>query len=445
MELFGSNINLFRARKRETTDTATTTITSGVSGGSFKENVVRVRNPQAALAISGVYRAVSLRADTIAMMDMQYQRKDTERGNFIVDMGMSTGQYASYGTRMNWLLRKRPNPLMSATSLFKQLTINRLMLGNGFLYIERSLTDGEPVALWLARCNGYDPVNGLYVLTYLSDRGYRNVTAPRADVIHWPNTFRDDDGFWGMSTLRYAFKTLSLIATTQKQSLDTAAKGGRVKGFIGEEKPAQGVSTLAYGLMNKGEMDRYAAELNEKVYRQDITALRGLDKFVNVSMTAADMQMIEQMQMGLDDVARFFSVPRPLLMLDSNSHYTTPTAATQEFLRSIQPDAQELEDEFDTKLLSIYDYGRRRFHLCEQPLFRLDPETKAKVDKMELETGVKTVNELRSEHDMPTVENGDEPMASANLLTLKALIAKSEQTAQPATAPVSEPPKEGEE
>ena len=44
---------------------------------------------------------------------------------------------------------------------------------------------------------------------------------------------------------------------------------------------------------------------------------------------------------------------------------------------------------------------------------------------MYLEAGVKTVNELRAEHDMPAVENGNEPMASANLLTLKALLAKS--------------------
>ena len=48
---------------------------------------------------------------------------------------------------------------------------------------------------------------------------------------------------------------------------------------------------------------------------------------------------------------------------------------------------------------------------------------------------------------MPTVENGDEPMASANLLTLNALIAKSDASTQlkPGTYTVGEPPKEGEE
>ena len=76
-----------------------------------------------------------------------------------------------------------------------------------------------------------------------------------------------------------------------------------------------------------------------------------------------------------------------------------------------------------------------------------DPERRAKVDQMNLQTGAKTVNEIRAGHDMPAVENGDEPMASANLLTLKALIAKSDaaQQLKPGNYTVGEPPKEGEE
>jgi hypothetical protein len=48
---------------------------------------------------------------------------------------------------------------------------------------------------------------------------------------------------------------------------------------------------------------------------------------------------------------------------------------------------------------------------------------------------------------MPAVEDGDVPMASANLMTLKALIAKSDAstTLKPGTYTVGEPPKEGEE
>jgi hypothetical protein len=98
---------------------------------------------------------------------------------------------------------------------------------------------------------------------------------------------------------------------------------------------------------------------------------------------------------------------------------------------TIQPDVLEIEQEFNSKLLNQYDFGMRRFHMCEQPLMRLDKEAQAKVDQIMLQTGASTINEIRQQYDRPAVENGDEPLASANLMTLKALIAKSEGATEP--------------
>ena len=420
----------------------------GDKGGSFEENIVPVLSPRAALAISAVYRAIELRAKTVGQMQMQYQRLDREGGNFIVDVASRSGAYLTMGTKLNYLLQVEPNPIMSAASLWEQVTIDRLQKGNGFIYIERDM-DGEPVVLWLAESGGYNYVAGTYNITYLSDRGIlAKANVPRRDVLHFPNTFRDQNGFWGIPTLRYAFDTLTLIRTQKRQALENAAKGGRVKLLIGEEKPAQGVGTMAYGLFNKEESNKYAKEINDKIYEQDVVSLRGLEKVQNISMTSQDMQMVEQLGLGYDDVCRYYAVPRPLLMLDTNSHYNDYQNATMEFLnRTIAPDAREIEDECNRKFLSVYDFGKRRFHMCELPILRMDPERQAKVDQLNLQTGAKTVNEIRKEHDMPTVEKGDTPMASANLLTLDALIAKSDAstTLKPGNYTVEEPPKEGED
>jgi HK97 family phage portal protein len=264
------------------------------------------------------------------------------------------------------------------------------------------------------------------------------------DVMHFANTFRYQDyALWGIPTLKYASDTLSLIKTENQLALETAAKGGRVKGFISEEKSPNLQGTYASGRFNQGEVNKFEQEINRKVYDQDITALQNLEKFQGISLTATDMQMIEQLNLSLDDVARFWAVPRPLLMLDTNSHYNDYANATMEFMsRTIGPDKTDMEKEIARKLLGVKFYGVRRIHICEKPLLAMDPERQAKVDKMYLEAGVKTVNELRGEHDMPAVENGDEPMASANLLTLKALLAKS---APEPGRPTQEPQKEGEE
>jgi HK97 family phage portal protein len=144
-------------------------------------------------------------------------------------------------------------------------------------------------------------------------------------------------------------------------------------------------------------------------------------------MSAQDMQLVSQMELSYDDVARYFGVPRPLLMLDTNSHYNDYQNATMEFhTRTILPEKAAREKEIFRKLIGFTDYGYRDIHICEKPLLAMDPERQAKVDKQLIENGTKTPNEVRQEHDMPAVENGNEPMASANLMTLKALIAKSD-------------------
>ena len=433
MELFGSNF--FGARKREATPIGgapgipVTTdpnhpSNQEVKGGSFEERIVTARSPRVALTVSAVYRAVELRAKTIGQMQMQYQVRDREGGNFVLDVMKPRANNVSFGTRLNYLLQVEPNPMMSAQSMWEQVTINRLMLGNGFIYIERDEL-GEPARLWLAECGGYNLGTRTYTITYMSDLGIvKNKIVPADDILHFPNTYRERNGFWGISTLRFAIDTLSLNKTLRQQALETAAKGGRMKLIIGEDT-SKTVSPIAAGLFDKQEMEKYADEVNQRIYQKDVIALRALDKVQNISMTAAEMQAIEQTGMTDDDVARFYATPRPLLMMDTNSHYTTYTNATMEYLsRTIAPDGAEMEAECFRKFLSIYDYGQHRFHLCEQPLLRMDKETQAKVDMLNLQTGAKTINEVRAEHDMPAVENGDEPMASANLMTLKALIAK---------------------
>ena len=462
MEIFGTNI--FGGHKRESlppqqqakagipasTDPnhPTNQQQKQDGGGSFEERIVSARHPRVALTVSAVYRAVELRAKTIGQMQMQYQVRDREGGNFVMDVTKPRQNQVSFGTRLNYLLQVEPNPMMSAQSLWEQVTVNRLMLGNGFVYIERDEL-GEPKYLWLAECGGYNLGTNTYVITYMGDKGIvKNKIAPREDVLHFPNTYRERNGFWGLSTLRFAFDTLSLIKTEGRLALETAAKGGRIKGIISEKQPQQGVGTLAYGLLNPEQVNNTAKEMQRKFYSgEDIVSMHGLESFQNLSLSAQDMQMIELLGMSHDDVARFYATPRPLLMMDTNSHYTTYTNATMEYLsRTIAPDGAEMEAECFRKLLNIYDFGQHRFHLCEQPLLRMDKETQAKIDGYHLQNGW-TFNEVRAEHDLPAVEGGDEPMGSANLMTLKALMAKADAATQlkPGNYTVGEPPKEGEE
>ena len=423
--------NLFRFRQTrevqqpigvpQTTDQNHHSNQPSVDGGSFEERIAYVRGPEQALVVAAVYRAINLRADTMSVMPVQYQKRDYAGGNFVTDM-------RGLGKRLNYLLQEQPNPIMSAVDMWKLVEINRLFYGNAFIYIERD-EFGFPAHLWLVRTGGYNVATGMYSsIVYLTDHGYETlVNVPREDVLHFANTFRYQNGIWGIPTLQYAVETLSLNRTLRQQALETAAKGGRVKGFLGEDT-SKTVSPIAAGLFDKNEMDKYAEEIQAKIYRgHDIIAIRALDKFIPISMTGSDMQAFEQLGATNDDVSRFFGVPRPLLMLDTNSHYNDYQNATMEFhTRTILPQKNGNEKEIERKLIGFKDYGTLRIHICEKPLLAMDPERQAKVDLLNLQTGASTINEVRAEHDRPSVEGGDTPLASANLMTLDALIAKGE-------------------
>ena len=423
--------NLFRFRQTrevqqpigvpQTTDPNHHSNQPSVDGGSFEERIAYVRGPEQALVVAAVYRAINLRADTMSVMPVQYQKRDYAGGNFVTDM-------RGLGKRLNYLLQEQPNPIMSAVDMWKLVEINRLFYGNAFIYIERD-EFGFPAHLWLVRTGGYNVATGMYSsIVYLTDHGYETlVNVPREDVLHFANTFRYQNGIWGIPTLQYAVETLSLNRTLRQQALETAAKGGRVKGFLGEDT-SKTVSPIAAGLFDKNEMDKYAEEIQAKIYRgHDIIAIRALDKFIPISMTGSDMQAFEQLGATNDDVSRFFGVPRPLLMLDTNSHYNDYQNATMEFhTRTILPQKNGNEKEISRKLIGFKDYGTLRIHICEKPLLAMDPERQAKVDLLNLQTGASTINEVRAEHDRPSVEGGDTPLASANLMTLDALIAKGE-------------------
>lgn len=426
-----------------TTDPNHSTNQEKVMSGDYSERIAYVRGPEQALVVAAVYRAVNLRADTMSVMPVQYRKRDYEKGNFYVDN-------RGLGKRINYLLQVEPNPIMNATDLWKLVEINRLFYGNSFVYIERDEFD-FPIHLWLVKTGGYNINTGTYAsIVYLTDHGYETLTnVPREDVLHFANTFRYQNGIWGIPTLQYAIETLSLNRTLKRQALETAAKGGRVKLLIGEEKPASGQGTLAYGMFNKEEGNKYAEELQKKMYSgHDILAIRGLDKVQNISMTSADMQMFEQLGATNDDVSRFFGVPRPLLMLDTNSHYNDYQNATMEFhTRTILPQKTGNEKEISRKLIGFKDYGTRDIHICEKPLMTMDPERQAKVDQLNLQTGAKTVNEIRAEHDMPSVEKGDIVYVSTNVAELGSAKLSGEPTTElkPGNYTVSEPPAQGDD
>ena len=419
-----------REAKREATGVPATTDPKApsnqpaASGGDWEANVVRPVGRKS-LLVPAWCRGVSLIMQTMGQMKVQYQRKNVDGGNYIED------RYGA-GRKLNYLLQIRPNPIMTASEMQEQIEFRKIYYGNAFVYIERD-SFGDPRYLWLCTYGGYNPVMDTYSICYNGEYGPEMMAeVPARDVLHFKNVFLTDDMYLGIPMVWAAMNALSIAATGGEQALQDMAKGGKMKLIIGEEKTgSQGL--LNGGLYKKEEMTKYARELQDALYHNDVVSIHGLDKVQVISQTSQQLQLLESRGFEVAEIARILGIPRIMMMEEQGSNYKMPEHATQEFLlRTIQPRIRKHEDELNSKLLSPDDFGTRRIHVCELALRRLDAKGQAEIDKLHLESGW-SVNELRSQYDLPSIEEGDAHYVSTNLAEVGSEKLRSNGGGRPAT------------
>ena len=374
--------------------------------GNWSENII-LPTGRRSLLIPAWFRGVSLIMQTMGQMRVKYQRKNRDGGNFVDDM---------YGDakKLNWLLQVRPNPLMTACQMQEQIEFRKIYYGNAFVYIERDYS-GWPIALWLCTGGGYNPITNTYSLTYNRTNGPAMVIeAEAADVLHFKNHIMSDDYYMGIPTLQYAMKALSISATADEQALKDMAKGGKNKMLIQEQKSPAGTLGIL-GRADQNQLKKATEQFNADWLQYDAVMLDNVADAKIISQTAAELRLLETRGYEVKDIARILGIPLIMEMEDQGASYKMPEHATQEFLlRNIQPKIREHEDEYQSKLLDAGDFDRRRIHVCELALRRLDAKGQAEIDKLHLESGW-SPNEIRSQYDLPSIAEGDAHYVSTNL------------------------------
>lgn len=372
--------------------------------GDWKTNIVRPIG-RSSLIVPAWFRGVSLIMQTMGQMKVQYQRMNVGGSNYVEDNTYSEAR------ALNYLLQIRPNAIMTASQIQEQIEFKKIYYGNAYVYIERDETDW-PVALWLASDGSYNYMTDTYELTYNRPGGSRMIMTESRNVLHFKNVFLEDDGFMGMPTIWYAMKTLSIAATADEQSLKDMAKGGKNKILI-QEKPTPTIGTR--GRANQEQLRKATKELGEDWLDHDAVFLDNMADAKIINQTAAELRLLETRGYEDEDIARLLGVPKVMMMIGDGGSYKMPEHATQEFmLRTIQPRIREHEDEYNSKMLDGTDFGKRRIHVCELALRRLDAKGQAEIDKLHLETGW-SVNEIRARYDLPSIKDGDKHYMTAQV------------------------------
>ena len=168
------------------------------------------------------------------------------------------------------------------------------------------------------------------------------------------------------------------------------------------------------------EVQKTAQDMQRMFYRSGHREMHGLEQFQKNLMTSQDMQMFEQLGGTNDDAARFFGTPRPLVMLDTNSHLQRLQNATMEFhTRTILPQKNGNEKEIARKLIGFQGLRHAPHPHLRRPADGDGPRTPCEGGPHEDAGRHRHRTRFAATSTCQPWRNGDVPMAVANLMTLK--------------------------
>lgn len=180
------------------------------------------------------------------------------------------------------------------------------------------------------------------------------------------------------------------------------------------------------GLLDKDAKTKAKDEW-KKVNGSDSIAVvdSGLE-YQQIGFSQEDMQFIESQKYNQQKISAIFKVPLHKLNELGRATYSNIEHQALEYVKNtLQPWITRIEEEWNTKLFSEDEQDQDyyiKFNLDSE--LRGDSETRAKVDKIKIESGSNVLNEVRARNeDSPyEPEFGDRPLITLNYTFLDNLL-----------------------
>lgn len=375
-------------------------------------SVVYVSTADAADCVSAANRCIDLISSSVATAPLQYLRK--KDGVFSVDED----------NPINILLQIEPQREYSKFNFWKAAVKQMICSGNAYIVPRSLFPDGfrygaahfdvggdDELVLCSPDSVSFDSLNGVYTIHDI--RNGINATFVERDVIHL--YMRESEWRTGMKLLEYAKRVLSIAATGDNETLDRFGNGGNVRGLVGNDTSVQGM-----GEYQDEELARLATSMDSKFRAGNrIVAVPGQVNFVPLSLSSTDIQFLETRKFEVLEVCRLFGVPPTFVYADTSNNYKSVEMASVDFLnQTLNPILEMIETELQRKLISRSKWLKRKIEFDRLGVYRLDIASRLANDKLMLETGMKTQNEIRRGWNLMPVEGGDVLYHSNNMIEI---------------------------
>lgn len=276
--------------------------------------------PWTALTNTSVLRAVVLISSAIGMLPVSLMNSETKE---------KVTNHPLYR-----VLKREPNNYQSAFD-FKTLMQHRVLRrGNAYARVVRGagLNRGIPVALLPMDPDRVTPIQNpdLTVSYRYNQPGGGSVTFDPLDVLHLRGPL-SLDGLRGVSMVDLAKEAIGLALTAERATARLFRNGSFTDGVLQTDGK---LSDEAYKRLQSSWGAKHSGADNAGK-----TALleEGLE-YKAIAPNAKDAQTIETRKLQIEEVARVFGVPRPLLMVDETSWGSGIEALGQFFVTyALQP------------------------------------------------------------------------------------------------------------
>lgn len=379
--------------------------------GANKPIIVNSENQ--AMRLATVFRCTSILSGSIASLPLQVKREND--GYFSYDED----------NFLNYLLSKRANSRMSAYELIENAIVRMVNDGNAYILpkYNRSSFELEELILLSPNTVTYNvELNEYLVCDYIN-----NIfdTFIGEEIIHLKNLSLDG-GYTGVSTIQYASTTMSVAASADERSLNSFQPGNTYKGFIsGDDEQGVPGFGMAQDEQLEGVTDRIKKEINSG---ENIFYVPGKMKFNTLSMSPADVQLLETKKFSVLDICRFYGVhPDKAFAGQSQNYKASEMSQVQYLTDTLQPILRKIESEFNAKLIPPALSNKFKIEFDLESFYKTDLKSMSEHMEKQIQYGVSTVNEWRKKQGYAPVEGGDDAMMSCNVAPINSAKIRGEK------------------
>lgn len=384
-----------------------------VFGGDFLNDTAM--STDRAMKISTVNRCVEVLSNSMAVLPVFITNERTHE------------RYPNHP--LGRVLWERPNEDMTPFDFSKLQMANQLLKGNAYTWNVRDRTTAfikERIPLPPDCVRVMQSENGLIWYSYTDPLSGNLYRLDREDVSHYKGFSLD--GINGLSVLGRAAVTLETSQAADRYERAIYQNGGQPSGVLYTETD---LSSKNAPIRDKdGNVVGYVPGKDhirkewEKLHRGPDNAMRlavldnGL-KYQAISMSGADLQFVENKDVRVADVCRFFGVPLHLVYAGKQSYASNEQNGIEYVNYTLLAPARQWNQEDTYKLL--FPSSRRNGLAIKRELkvfLQGDVAAQANWLKTMHQIGAYNIDEVRGHDDLPAIPGGDEYAASLNYVPL---------------------------